>query len=432
MARAARDAGYDVVVVTRVNRHGAIIENEGLRLYPLSLSRRSIDPLRELATLRQITAIYRAERPDLVHHVALKPIIYGSLAARSAGVPAVVNAFTGLGYVFIAQGAKGAALRAVAGGLLKIALKRVRAKTILQNDDDADSLVKAGIVRRQDIVIIRGSGVDLSLFPVDARPGRRATGRAAGPTTVGQGRGRVRGRGAPAARRGVRARFALVGDADVDNPAAVPEKTLLQWRESGDVEWWGHRDDVPAILASCHIVCLPSYREGLPKTLLEAAAAGRPSVTTDVPGCRDIVIHGETGRGAGARRRRPGRGSAPPAGRRGPARELRTGCPSPGRIGIYAAARGAADAGPVRRTARCEGSGGAAGLINVDIDVHPGVDVAAFGHAGPHAPAPRGRCRAAEPSRISAERPRRNTGSRRCPARPAAARRPPSPARSAG
>lgn len=295
LARAARDAGYDVVVVTRVNRHGAVIENEGFRLYPLSLSRRSIDPLREQATLRQIIAIYRAERPDLVHHVALKPIIYGSLAARSAGVPAVVNAFTGLGYVFIAQGAKGAALRAVAGGLLKLALRRVRARTILQNDDDADSLVKAGIVRRQDIVIIRGSGVDLSLFPVTPPP-------AGVPLVVLTARqlwDKGVGEFVAAARRlrgeGVQARFVLVGDADVDNPAAVPEQTLLKWREAGDVEWWGHRDDVPAILASCHIVCLPSYREGLPKTLLEAAAAGRPSVTTDVPGCRDIVIHGETG-----------------------------------------------------------------------------------------------------------------------------------------
>ncbi len=295
LARAARDAGYDVVVVTRVNRHGAIIEREGLRLYPLALSRRSIDPWREWATLRRIIAIYRAERPDLVHHVTLKPIIYGSLAARAAKVPAVVNAFTGLGYVFIAQGAKGAGLRAVAGGLLKLALKGVRARTILQNDDDADSLVNAGIVRREDIVIIRGSGVDLSLFPVVPEP-------AGEPLVVLPARqlwDKGVGEFVAAARRlradGVKARFVLVGDADAENPAAVPERTLLQWRESGDVEWWGHRDDIPAILAACHVVCLPSYREGLPKTLLEAAAAGRPSVTTDVPGCRDIVLHGRTG-----------------------------------------------------------------------------------------------------------------------------------------
>jgi len=295
LARAARDAGYDVVVVTRVNRHGAVIEGEGLRLYPLTLSRSSVNPLRELATLRQITAIYRAERPDLVHHVALKPIIYGSLAAGTAGVPAVVNAFTGLGYVFIARGVKGAALRAVAGGLLKLALARVRARTILQNDDDAESLVNAGIVRRRDIVIIRGSGVDLALFPPTPPP-------AGVPLVVLTARmlwDKGVGEFVAAARQlrseGIQARFVLVGDADLENPAAVPEKTLAQWREAGDVEWWGHRNDVPAILASCHIVCLPSYREGLPKTLLEAAAAGRPAVTTDVPGCRDIVQHEVTG-----------------------------------------------------------------------------------------------------------------------------------------
>ena len=295
LACAARDAGWDVVVATRVARHGDVITGAGLRLRPLSLVRRSLDPRRELGTLREITAIYREEKPDLVHHVALKPIIYGSLAAARARVPAVVNAFTGLGYVFITRGLKGAALRAAVGTLLRLALRGVRARTILQNDDDAERLVRAGIVRRQDVVIIRGSGVDLSLYPPAPPPAGEPLVVLPARLLTDKGVGEFVAAARQLRGEGVRARFALVGDADPANPAAVPDRTLARWREQGDVECWGRRDDVPAILASCHIVCLPSYGEGLPKALLEAGAAARPAVTTDVPGCRDIVVHEETG-----------------------------------------------------------------------------------------------------------------------------------------
>lgn len=295
LARAARDAGWDVSVCTRVDRHGDVITGAGLRLVPLRLSRRSLNPLRELGTVRQIAAVYREVRPDLVHHVAIKPIIYGSLAARVARVPAVVNAFTGLGYLFIATGPKGRALRAVAAALMKVALRPGQARTILQNEDDADLLVGAGLVRREDIVIIRGSGVDLSLFPPCPEPPGEPVVVLPARMLADKGVGEFVTAARQLRAAGVRARFVLVGDADPENPAAIAERTLKQWHAEGVIEWWGRRDDVPAILAACHVVCLPSYREGLPKSLLEAAAAGRPSVATDVPGCREIVRDGETG-----------------------------------------------------------------------------------------------------------------------------------------
>lgn len=295
LARAARDAGFRVSVACRVDRHRDAIEKEGFRVIPTSFSRRSLNPLRELALVRDIAKIYRAEKPDVVHHVSLKPVLYGSIAARLAGVPSVVNAFTGLGYAFIARDAKGRAVRALVTRLLRFALGGLRAKTIVQNDDDAATLLAAGLVRPEDLVLIRGSGVDLKAFapsvpppgdPVVVLPARLLWDKGVGEFV-------------DAARRlkaaGVRARFALVGDPDPENHTAVPPKRLAQWKKEGAVELWGRREDMAAVFAASHLVCLPSYREGMPKTLLEAAASARVCVTADVPGCRDAVRDGITG-----------------------------------------------------------------------------------------------------------------------------------------
>lgn len=295
LARAARDAGFRVSVACRVDRHEAEIKREGFRLIPLSFNRRSLNPLRELALVSSIAKMYRAERPDIAHHVSLKPVLYGSIAARLARVPSVVNAFTGLGYAFIARDAKGLAVRALLIRLLRFALAGLRAKTILQNDDDAATLLKAGLVKPADLVLIRGSGVDLKAFqpsvpppgvPVVVLPARLLWDKGVGEFV-------------DAARRlkavGVRARFALVGDSDLENHSAVPPGTLAAWKAEGVVELWGRREDMAAVFAACHLVCLPSYREGMPKTLLEAAASARACVTTDVPGCRDAVGDGLTG-----------------------------------------------------------------------------------------------------------------------------------------
>lgn len=295
LARAARDAGFRVSVACRVDRHRAAIEKEGFRLQATNFSRRSLNPLRELALVREIAKLYRAEKPDIVHHVSLKPVLYGSIAARLARVPSVVNAFTGLGYAFIARDPKGRAVRALLTRLLRFALGGLRAKTILQNDDDAATLLAAGLVKVDDLVLIRGSGVDLARFaPTTPLPGE--------PLVVLPARllwDKGVGEFVAAARRlkaaGVRARFALVGESDPENHAAVPEARLREWKKEGVVELWGRREDMPAVFAESHVVCLPSYREGLPKSLLEAAACARACVTADVPGCRDAVRDGETG-----------------------------------------------------------------------------------------------------------------------------------------
>ncbi len=228
-----------------------------------------------------------------MHHVALKPVLYGSIAARLAGVPGVVNAFAGLGHAFSSRDPRRRVLRALISRLLRVALRGARSKVIVQNKDDADTLVRGRIMAREDIVLIRGSGVDLDLFTPKPEPA--GDGLVVLPSRMIWEKGV--GEFVEAARRlrrdGVRARFALVGEPDADNPAAVPAETLKAWKAEGDVEVWGRRDDMPAVLAEAWVVCLPSYYgEGVPKSLLEAAAAGRPIVTTDMPGCREVVQEG--------------------------------------------------------------------------------------------------------------------------------------------
>jgi len=294
MARAARDAGAEVVVATRVRGRGAEIEAEGFRLVPVELSRSGRNPLRDLATLISLVRLYRREQPDIVHHVALKPALYGSVAAWLTGVPGIVNAFAGMGFVFISDGLFARALRPVIGRLFRFLLNRQSSRVIVQNPDDRSLFERRIGVAPERIRIIRGSGVDIEAFhPNDAPPGT--------PVAVCVARmlwDKGIGELVEAARilkaRNVDIRIRLVGPGD-DNPAAIPAATLQEWSREGIVEVAGPSRDIAGEYARAHIAVLPSYREGLPKSLLEAAAAGLPMVATDVPGCREVCRDGETG-----------------------------------------------------------------------------------------------------------------------------------------
>jgi glycosyltransferase involved in cell wall biosynthesis len=245
--------------------------------------------VQEARALAEIVRLYRALRPDLVHHVALKPVIYGSIAARRAGVPAVVNAMAGLGYVFSSQDLKARLARPLVASALRALIEGPRARLILQNRDDAEHL------GARNPVIIPGSGVDLDAFAPSREP--QGTPVVVLPARMLRDKGVVEF--VEAARRlkqaGVAARFALVGAPDEENPARIPESQLRAWDAEGAVEWWGWREDMAAVFRESAVVCLPSWREGLPKALIEAAAAARPIVTCDVPGCRDVVAHGQNG-----------------------------------------------------------------------------------------------------------------------------------------
>jgi glycosyltransferase involved in cell wall biosynthesis len=294
-ALAARDAGYDVVVLANENGNAAQIRAAGIRFSPIPLKRRGLNPLVEIKTLLAIRAVYRSLRPALVHHVGLKPVLYGSLAARFAGIRVVVNAPVGMGFVFTSRSLKSRLLRPLVWLALRLFLNPRGSKVVFENGDDLKSLVEDRAVRAQDAVLIRGSGIDVGAY--------MRTTEADGPPIVTLVSRMLWDKGVgefvEAARRlradGIVARFWLVGATDPQNPAAIPQAQLSQWREEGAVKWLGQRDDIPAILARSQIACLPSYREGLPRSLLEAMAAGLPIVSTDVPGCREAVRHGENG-----------------------------------------------------------------------------------------------------------------------------------------
>jgi len=294
-ARAAQAAGYDVIVATRVERQGAEIKAEGFKLVPLNLRRRSRNPFRELAAIAEIVQVYRRERPDIVHHVALKPVLYGSLAALIVRGPAVVNALAGMGFLFTSRSRLATVLRAVVSRIFRVLLNARGNVLILQNPDDMAVLVSDGLVEPSRVRLIRGSGVDIKRFsPLPEAAGALVVMLAAR-MLWDKGVGEFVAAASALRARGVTARFVLVGDGDADNPASIPDAQLKAWHESGVVEFWGRCDDMPAAFAQAHIVCLPSYREGLPKVLLEAAACSRPIVATDAPGCREIVRHGENG-----------------------------------------------------------------------------------------------------------------------------------------
>jgi len=297
MARAARAAGFDVVVATRINRpeDQAAIEAEGFRVTALDWQRGGHNPFGELKAVADILRLYRRERPDIVHHVAMKPVLEGSLAAWIAGVPAVVNALTGLGALFIASDARTRALGAFVRLALRLLLRRGRSRLLMQNPDDLDLLVRQGIVERARAVLVPGSGVDLARFAPAPEPAGTPAAALVGRMLWDKGVGELVEASRLLEARGVDLRIRLVGPRDDHNPAAIPQATLDQWTEAGLVEWPGQVRDIAALWRDTAIAVLPSYREGLPKALLEAAASGRPMVATDVPGCREIVRHEETG-----------------------------------------------------------------------------------------------------------------------------------------
>lgn len=296
VALEARRRGYEVHVATPMSRHVARIQETGLAWHEIRMARSSRAPWTEARSILSLVALYRRLRPDLVHHVTMKPVLYGTIASRLAGVPAVVNAITGMGHVFAPVGGAPWLGRLIAR-VYRLVLRRPRLRVIFQNVEQRDEFLANGSLAASDAVLIRGSGVDTTAF-TPAAP------RATHPLVVVMVARMLATKGVAEfvaaaeqlAREGLPARFVLVGEPDPDNPGSIPAAQLERWAASGVVEYWGRREDMPEVLRGADIVCLPSYYpEGVPKALIEAAAAGLPIVTTDIPGCRDIVRHGETG-----------------------------------------------------------------------------------------------------------------------------------------
>ena len=300
-ARAARAAGFDVVVATRVRAHGDRIRDEGFTLRPIGWRRRGDGLVGAARAISGIARLYRAERPDIVHHVALKPVLFGGIALRFAfpapeNAPVAIDSIMGLGSRFSAA-SFGARLRRPSLGIaLRLAAGGKRGRVIVQNPEDRDALIALGLVP-QRIVMIRGSGVDCNHFR--ALPDPEATTvtvalvsrmlHAKGVLDAAAAIRLLRGRGHPV-------ELLLAGPSDPDNRGSLTAKTLISLTTHPGIEWLGPVADVRAVWRRAAIAVLPStYGEGVPKALLEAAACARPIVASDVPGCREVVRPGETG-----------------------------------------------------------------------------------------------------------------------------------------
>lgn len=295
LAKAAVEAGFRVVVATRVRAHGEQLREAGCEVVPLEWSRGAGNPFLELVILARVVQLYRLLRPAVVHHVALKPVILGSIAAMLARVPCVVNAIAGLGYLFINADGRARVLRPIVCGVLRILLNRRGTWVILQNPDDQEVLSRLAALDRDRTVLIRGAGVDVNAHAARPLPDGRPIVVLPARLLWDKGVGEFVDAARTLRSEKVDARFVLAGGLDPANPRAIDRSTVDHWVEDGAVEWWGHCEPMRAVYLQASVICLPSYREGLPKALLEAAATGRPLVTTDVPGCREVVRNGDNG-----------------------------------------------------------------------------------------------------------------------------------------
>jgi glycosyltransferase involved in cell wall biosynthesis len=299
LAKTARAQGAEVVLVSPPGPYGEKLRAEGFRWVPVPMARRSLNPMREAFVLCALWRLYRRERPDLAHHFTIKCVVYGGLAAKGAGTRRIVSSVTGMGYVFSNQELLARILRPLVRSLLRFAMSGRKSRLIVQNAEDRRAVVDASLMATSQVRLIAGSGVDTQRYRPRAdalcASGRPAAIVFAARLLWDKGVGEFVQAARALRAEGLNVQFLVAGGPDAGNPASVPEEQLTAWREEGNVTLLGHVQDMPALMATADVVVLPSYREGVPRSLIEAAAAGLPIVTTDAPGCRAVVEDGVNG-----------------------------------------------------------------------------------------------------------------------------------------
>lgn len=289
IAVAAREAGYQVHIASADGLDVLKIRQFGFEHHVIDIARSGQNPLKELLSIVRLFRIFQKIRPQIVHLITIKPVLYGGLAARLAGVGGVVAAVSGLGTVFLSQSGLAGLRKTFISFLYRQAFRQKKLAVIFQNPDDRQVLLDIGALSLDQSRLIRGSGVDLLDYPCLPEP--------EGTPVVVMAARLLRDKGVyeyvEAVRvlrqRGIDAFFRLIGAPDPGNPSSIGQSQLDVWAAEGNIELLGYRSDIAQQYAAATIVCLPSYREGLPKCLVEAAACGRAVVTTDVPGCRDAI-----------------------------------------------------------------------------------------------------------------------------------------------
>lgn len=296
IALGALAEGHEVHIATAPGPGVDAIRSYGLVYHSVPMTRSGRNPLAELMTMIAIYMLLGKVSPDVVHLVTIKPVLYGGTAARLRRVPGVVAAISGLGHVF-GSSVRQRLLKTVLGPVYRYALRGPNVRVIFQNSEDQASLTRLANLSPSAAVMVPGSGVDLNTYSAIPEPQGMPVVTFASRLLASKG---VYDFVAMARRlhdSGVQARFWLVGKLDPGNPLTITEGELESWRREGVVEVLGHRGDIASVFGKSNIVVLPSYYgEGVPKVLLEAAACGRAIVTTDHPGCRDVVVPGISGR----------------------------------------------------------------------------------------------------------------------------------------
>lgn len=296
-AKYLRERGFEVVMVSPDGEYRQLIEAQGFRWIGVTMDRLSLHPTREWSVLRQINRVYASEKPDIVHHFTLKCVVYGSFVAALRGIRNRVNAIEGMGYVFASTDWKALALRPVVKGLVKCAVRGKNARVTFLNFHDLEDFDGNRKKPRENVRMILGAGIDTTMFQPNERHPSDGVTKAlfAGRLLWDKGLREYVEAARVLREANVTVKFLMAGRPDPGNPASVSMEDVEKWQASGYIEYLGHVNDMPSLLASVDMVVLPSYREGAPRILIEAAAAGLPIVATDVPGCKDIVQHGGNG-----------------------------------------------------------------------------------------------------------------------------------------
>jgi glycosyltransferase involved in cell wall biosynthesis len=293
MARAAKDAGYEVHVATRLNDGKAAIERQGFVPHPLSWSRGSLSAFGSLSAIARIGRLLGEIEPAILHNISLKPVLLGTAASLWRSQTAVVNSLTGLGTLFIGEARVSGFARKLVRALLSRLLRRRLSRTVVQNPDDRAFVLGLGVADDK-VVLIPGSGVDLDRFTPLPEPPPPVTAAYAGRMLADKGVLTLIEAFSRLGKRGVPLKLLLAGDCDRENPGSLAPEQLREFASLYGIDWLGHVADIREVWARAHFAVLASRREGLPKSLLEAAACGRPMVATDAVGCREIAIEGET------------------------------------------------------------------------------------------------------------------------------------------
>lgn len=293
MARAARQARYEVHVATRVKDGAHAIEAEGFTLHPIPFRRGGISPLAAIPAILALRRITRRIKPDIAHHSGLQCCVYGAMAAFGRPFP-YVSAMTGMGYIYTSMTLRTRLLRAILRWLLPSLLDRPGGIVLVQNPDDRAAMHDLGIGEGK-IVLIPGSGVDTDALQPMPEPEGPITYGFAGRLLTDKGIRALVAAHDIVRSQGLETRLLIAGNPDPANPASVSAEEVDEWTRRPGITWLGHVKDISSLWRQCHFAILPSHREGLPGSLMEAAACGRAMIATDAPGCREIVIDNQTG-----------------------------------------------------------------------------------------------------------------------------------------